>query len=126
VWKPLLQLSQSRYGVVEPQLWDVHTEDPRAGDNFDENFALAFTYCRLEDRLVILQRRVASLSRAVHDLTRLQSLRAKRPTSQPPKPVPLPSTEIGFVPSITARQTPALSPAHGPTAADPLLQYGIR
>jgi hypothetical protein len=85
--------------AVESKLWNASTEVVRDYDDFTESRSLVFAYDNIEERLVILQRRAASLSRAFHhalrDLTHLQSLRAKRPSPPPP---PAPSTEIGFVP----------------------------
>jgi hypothetical protein len=110
-----------RMASVESQLWNIATASVRKRDDFDESIAVACAYNRIEDRLVVIQRRVAALSRAfhraLHDLTRLQSLRAKRPAAEPAQPEPAPATEIGFVPSTPT--TLASPPAPGPQPPAP-------
>jgi hypothetical protein len=102
-----------RMDAIETQLWNSSTEEGRRYADFTESQSLLFAYDNIEERLVVLQRRAASLSRAFHcalrDLTHLQSQRTKRPTPPPP---PSPSTEIGFVPSPAPQspQSPAPSP----------------
>jgi hypothetical protein len=99
-----------RMDAIETQLWNSSTEEGRRYADFTESQSLLFAYDNIEERLVVLQRRAASLSRAFHcalrDLTRLQSLRAKRPAPTPPDPA---ATEIGFV-SPTMPPTPPPAP----------------
>jgi hypothetical protein len=100
-----------RMATVETHMWNISAPYARDADGYTEANHFAHVYNRIEDRLIVLQRRVASLSRSYHralqDLTRLQSQRAKRPTPPPPAPS---SPEIGFVPSITP-EARAISPA---------------
>jgi hypothetical protein len=111
--------------TVETHMWNISAPYARDADGYDEATHFAHVYVRLEDRLIVLQRRVASLSRTYHralqDLTRLQSQRAKRPTTPPPA---APSTEIGFVPQIPQlrsepRTVSAAAPAPGPQPPAP-------
>jgi hypothetical protein len=111
-----------RMSAVESQMWDLSSPAARQDDTYDPAHHFAYVYDRLENRLVVLQRRVASLSRAYHralqDLTRLQSLRAKikavqaaAPASTPPARMPgNRPAEIGFVPSNSTLSALALSP----------------
>jgi hypothetical protein len=96
-----------RMATVETHMWNISAPYARDADGYDEATHFAHVYVRLEDRLIVLQRRVASLSRsfhrALHDLTRLQSLRAKRPSTPPPA---APSIEIGFVPQTLPTSAP--------------------
>jgi len=112
-----------RMATVETHIWNLSTPYARDRDGYNPATHFAHVYYRIEDNLVVLQRRVASLSRsyhrALHDLTRLQSLRAKRPTTQTPAPAPPPSAEIGFVPSITARRMPRSAAASSPAPGSP-------
>jgi hypothetical protein len=108
-----------RMATVETHMWNISAPYARDADGYDEATHFAHVYVRLEDRLIVLQCRVASLSRTYHralqDLTRLQSQRAKRPTSAPSA---TPSPEIGFVPQIPQLRreprTVSAAPAPGP------------
>jgi hypothetical protein len=98
-----------RTTTLETQLWNRAIEGRREwlADDFDESVPLAHGYHQMTTDLVLVQRRLTSLSRTWHralkDLQNLQSARAKTVTPPPASPEAPP--KIGFVP-----QTPLTEP----------------
>jgi len=118
-----------RMAAVERQVWDGSIEHVRGYDHFEDSTSLLLAFNHADDRIILVQGRVASLSRSFHrtlnDLIRLQAIRAKRPTAQPPQPASPAAPEIGFVSPIPARRTRStISPATK-SARTPSIEIGF-
>jgi hypothetical protein len=120
-----------RTTTLETQLWNRAIEGRREwlADDFDESVPLAHGYHQMTTDLVLVQRRLTSLSRTWHralkDLQNLQSARAKTVTPPPASPEAPP--KIGFVPQTPLTEPPP-STVHEqsrPLAPEPRPQFGF-
>jgi hypothetical protein len=95
-----------RMATIETQLWDSHVCSIRKIDGYNKAHHFAYVYYRIEDRLIILQRRAASLLppkwlrslNCARTANRRSGYQPRATNPRPPAPGPRPPERVAPLP----------------------------